>query len=220
MFSKRRGSTRTVVRGFTFDGKLGWVSVTIELYTYELADFRRQVMRAWGQGRGSSYMCKDNKCVHEARDENVLAMHRQEVAGRLGPLNATVVPNKLQDSYEYLMSPFERSEIGSGVCGLPAPGKPVRVLRGFDAIQALVAEQRIDLIANVLRGPNSGGRVYALLALQHLERIGNKLPPDVVSTLQEVLSLDVPLSTCYGCIVSNGLQAREVVRGWGDNVWK
>jgi hypothetical protein len=83
-------------------------------------------------------------------------------------------------------------------------------------MNALVEARRIDLVVNVLRGYNPGGRVYALLALQHLGRSGFSVSQSVAATMRRVQNLKVPVSTCFGCFENRGLRAVDAVKWWRE----
>ena len=84
-------------------------------------------------------------------------------------------------------------------------------MEGKTSIDALINANRIDLIENVLRGYNPGGRIFAAIALLRMERKGLKLEPEVTSTLNKVVNLDVPAATCAGCLVFSGRRAKSIV---------
>jgi hypothetical protein len=101
---------------------------------------------------------------------------------------------------------MKNSRVGMGICGLRGP-----VLEGKTSIDALVKAGRMDLIENVLRGYNPGGRAFAAIALLKMEERGVKLAPKVKKTIEKVRALDVPITTCSGCIVKSGLKAKDVI---------
>jgi hypothetical protein len=154
--------------------------------------------------------------VHEWRQDEIVTAYRRAVASQLGLLSDAQVPDGLKKHYEYLISPFETTLVGPGACGLPEPDRSIKPLPGREAIDALVAARRLDLIVNVLRGYNAGGRVYAVLALQRLRRAAAPLQAGVAATMQRVLNLKVPVSMCFGCIVNSGLHASEIVKRWRE----
>jgi hypothetical protein len=107
------------------------------------------------------------------------------------------VPDELKKSFDYLTSPFACRAFG-----------PVD---GHLAIAALVNANRIDLLENVLRGFSPSGRVYAALALLKLNKKSHVvLSPDIVTTIEKVRNLDLPITTAHGCLVSSST-ANEIV---------
>lgn len=210
------GYSSVVLRGFAFNGRLAWVRIGVESSSPAWPGIREQVMAAWEAGGGPAYTCDEKKCFYEWVQEGVLSEYRESVALQLGTQKRVTVPATLKRRYDYLMSPFEAATIGPGACGFPVPGKPFKPLPGSEAIHALVEARNLDLIVNVLRGYNAGARVYALLALERLRRNGLRIPPDVAASMKKVRTLNVPVSTCLGCIVNNGLHAAEIVKRWRD----
>jgi hypothetical protein len=75
----------------------------------------------------------------------------------------------------------------------------------------LLEADRIDLIENVLRGYNPGGRVYAVIALMRLRKKGRELKPDVLSTLKRVINLNIPITMCDPCEVKPERRAKEII---------
>ena len=117
------------------------------------------------------------------------------------------IPDDLKSNYEFLISPMNNPYVGDGACGLGGSN-----LQGRIAIDALVNAKRIDLIENVLRGYNPGGRVYAMLALLAIKEHGERLREATMLTLKKVINLPVQVSTCEGCIVNRGMTAKDVIR--------
>jgi hypothetical protein len=66
----------------------------------------------------------------------------------------------------------------------------------------LVKANRLDLIANILKGYNPSGRMYAALALIAMQRKGIGLPPGLLRALKVVRNMVIQLETCNGCIVT------------------
>lgn len=173
-------------------------------------------MKSWQEGGGPEYTCSENECFYEWKSDEVQAKHRKSIALQLGPQLDLDVPDSLKKYYEYLMSPFETMYISRGGCGFALVDEPFRSPSGRESIDALVKYKRLDMIVNVLRGPNPGARVYAVLALKRLRRDGIVLPPGTAATMSKVESLSVPVTMCFGCIVSSGLRASDVVNRWRD----
>jgi hypothetical protein len=214
--AKGHGYVTVRFRGFAFNGRLAWARVSAEAYPSRWATIRDGVMKAWEGGGGPPYSCTENECFHEWRQREVLGAYKESVALQLGRQSNVEIPVALKEHYEYLTSPFELTLIGVGACGLPSPDEPSKPLPGREGVDALVAARRIDLIVNVLRGYNAGGRVYAALALERLNRDGVPLPAGVAATIKKVRDLKVPVSTCFGCIVNSGLHASDILKRWRE----
>lgn len=94
---------------------------------------------------------------------------------------------------------------------------------GKEAIDRIIRAGRFDLIENILRGYNPGGRVYAALALKAWVQKGRKLTPVETELIQKIASLDTPIDTCFGCLFGSET-AGEILahpamidpRGWEE----
>ncbi|HXQ69326.1 MAG TPA: hypothetical protein VN844_02520 [Pyrinomonadaceae bacterium] len=126
---------------------------------------------------------------------SVLAEYKSLVAARLGPMKSVQVPSDLKSGYEYLISLDENSVVGRGACDYGG-SLPI----GLTLMTDLVKAGRVDLIENILRGYNPGGRVYALLVLLKLKRKGMKLSDQTLQSMRVVSDLEIPIETCSGCI--------------------
>jgi hypothetical protein len=71
-----------------------------------------------------------------------------------------------------------------------------------NGMDRLVKANRLDLIANILKGYNPSGRMYAALALIAMQRKGIGLPPGLLRALKVVRNMVIQLETCNGCIVT------------------
>ena len=116
-----------------------------------------------------------------AKRERVAALGKPRPAQAMGWLADNV---RLLTRYEPLTA--------GNACGML--GKP---LPGGEAMKALIESERWDLVRNVLRGPNPGGRVMAAWALAGAERA---TPADwrAIRALRETRS---PIRYCTGCVV-------------------
>jgi len=200
----------------------GYSSVYIDVLTYKnhvayyeigligsfskWSQYREQVINAWKLSGGPAFTEKGYELTYQRKYENVFDSYYRAVANELGEIQPVSVPTDLNDAYEYLRSPLKNSYIGEGICGLGGP-----VLQGKISIDALVNANRIDLIENVLRGYNPGGRIFAAIALLRMKRQGLKLSSELMATLNKVVNLDVPAATCAGCIVVSGRRAKNIV---------
>jgi len=204
---KGYGYTSMYLEAFEFDGRLARFKMGIDGSSLNWSSVRATVMEAWTKAGGPKYECNDSGCFHEGSDEGTLLKYKRAVAAVLGEIKRIDPPGHLQRHYEYLMSPFEVIYVGLGGCGLAGP-----MLRGREAIDLIAHERNLELLTNVLRGYNPGGRVYALLALSELQEKGVRIPAETKQLMRRVQRLKIPVTTCVGCIVSRGLFANEVVK--------
>ena len=123
------------------------------------------------------------------RDDVVREAALASIAKALGPRSGAVVPPELAEPFALLDSPSETLTIGTA-CG--AGGSPPR---GNLAMQRLVDAGREDLLRDVMRGMNAGGRIYGYIGLRLLGR--NTAADDRVFDRLEALGLE--LETCRGC---------------------
>jgi hypothetical protein len=95
------------------------------------------------------------------------------------------------------MSPLEELAVGSS-CGFVGASP-----RGRDATLTLRSAGRVDLLRNVLRGPNPGARVYAAKALTKL----GALRPEDANVVKSLTSASTRIVTCSGCMFMTGSSA-------------
>ena len=215
IFKVGRGLGYTVIRfhGFEYNGRLAWAEVGLEFDPKMPQDVRQQLLGIWDRNGGPKCLCHNDACTYEWSAAEILESYRQAVARQLGPQKRVEVPDALKSQYDLLMTPFETAVITPGWCGMiPPPGEPLQPLPEVEAIRALVAARRVDLIINVLRGYNAGARVHALLALQYLRRDGLPISQDVAVSMKRVEALDVRVSFCLADFVDERLTARKVVQ--------
>ena len=190
----------------TFKNKVAYYEIGVTGSLSDWTRYREQIINAWKQNGGPEFTERDAELTYRKKYDSVFESYYRVVANTLGEIKPVSVPADLKDAYEYLTSPLNNSYIGEGICGLNGP-----ILEGKTSIDALINANRIDLIENVLRGYNPGGRIFAAIALLRMKRQGLKLKPEVKTTLNKVVNLDVPASTCAGCIVSSGRTAKDIV---------
>lgn len=126
----------------------------------------------------------------------------RNVAQEMGAASAVTVPKSLRSTYEALMSPTSRLVFGSA-CGY-AGTKPA----GRAGAQALQKARRVDLLGNILRGPNPEGRVYAAQALESLGRAGVALGAGDQEAIVKVKALPVLINACSGCMPESATAAQ------------
>ncbi len=117
--------------------------------------------------------------------------------GAQAPVLADSLPRSVREAYERLMSPLEELAVGSS-CGIVG-----RSPAGRDAMLTLIAAKRIDLLRNVLRGPNPGGRIYAAQALRQLRAMS----PQDEAIVAALASSSTPVTLCNGCMFSEKTSA-------------
>ena len=207
------GYTSFYVDAFTFRGKVGYYKVGVQCYSKEWPQIKQLVIDAWKTSGGPEFTEDEQGGFFYSRTfEGVVNEYKSAVENYLGKMRPVSIPENLEPYYRLLISPMHKSVIGDGICGLPSPYGPPPVLEGRDAIDALVAAKRMDLLENALIGYNPGGRVYAAIELLRMQRMGAKLSESTQENISKVAALSVRLTTCSGCIVSGGLTAREIVK--------
>ena len=127
------------------------------------------------------------------------------MADGLGPQKDSSVPKRLAREYDYLMSPMSPIDVGL-LCGDDGVAP-----EGHEAMERLFKKKRWTLIESILRGYNPEARVYAAIALLRAERSGRGISPELKGSLDAVLALEIPISTCVGDVVGSEYAA-EVVK--------
>jgi hypothetical protein len=204
-FGKGFGYTSVYLDALTFNGKTAMYEISVHGGD-EWPSMRKQIIETWTRNGGPAFREDEGKLYSRGRFDALFEAYCRAVASELGEMQAVDVPVDIKTAYEYLISPVNNSRVGTGICGLRGP-----VLKGKTSIDGLVKAERMDLIENVLRGYNPGGRVFAAIALLKMEARGVKLAPEVQETIAKVKALDVPITTCSGCIVKSGLKAKDVI---------
>lgn len=165
-----------------------------------------QILKAWEASVPKPYIEIQDGLRIEINDEAVLREYKKAVAVQLGELKEIRVPTHLREDYEYLVSPFENSVVGvhgCGVAGIVPLGKD-----SVDSIQA--AGNSIELLENVLRGYNPGGRIYSLITLRHLKRQGTVFSPSIERTMEKLLTSNLTLDACFGGTIHR-LTTKEII---------
>lgn len=195
-FSIYGGYTTLNVRGLVFKGSIIQIKVSVSsgLSWSKVKPF---IIEGWKQNSQSEFIESENEIYYERTFPDVLELYKTSVGNELGQMKAVNVPSELKEEYELLTDPFENSIIANGGCGYGGS-----MPEGKIAINAIVEAKRIDLLENILKGYNPGGRIYAALALLKMEKRGVKIGTDVKTTISKLKSLDVSIATCAGCIVS------------------
>lgn len=158
------------------------------------------VINAWKENGGPPFIQRDAEIIYEKDFAEVWTAYRAEMAKQLGPMKPVGVPNALSAHYELLINPFENSEISMVAC---TDAKP--------AIDALEDAKRLDLIENVLRGYNPGGRIYAAISLLRMQRKGKRVTRNTIAAIKKIAKLDASAATCWGDTGITGLRARDII---------
>jgi hypothetical protein len=67
-------------------------------------------------------------------------------------------------------------------------------------MKALRRARRLDLIRNVLRGPNPEARFYAMTAIERLRAA----TPEDRAVFTRIKALPIKITNCTGCMFSSG----------------
>jgi hypothetical protein len=203
-FEKGITYTSIYVEALVFRGE--WVSYEagVKSYSTEWPRMRTFVIETWKERGGPSFAVDEHRVFCKQTNGERLEAFKKAVSATLGKLKEVSARTEWQDDYQYLLSPLNEVKVADGGCGLP-PGSP----QGKEAIDRLVSGKQLDLIENVVRGYNPGGRVYAALALLEMKRKGLRLRPSTKRAISEVMRMPTPISICAGCIVSTA-KARDV----------
>lgn len=193
-FSKGNGYTNLIFTGFVFNGKIG--SYRIAVYsTSSWPRIRQFIIEAWKQNSELRFEEGDYGMSFSRESPEMFQTYKNAVSAELGEMESLTVPADLRDSYESLISPLNNSVVGKGCCGYACV-----IPQGKRAIDEIVKANRIDLIGNILKGYNPGGRVYAAQAMLELEKQGVVLSIDAQNAIKKIRNLDISIETCSGCI--------------------
>ena len=187
--ARGHGYTTLYVEGFVFKGAIGFYKLGIRASSERWPRVREHIIDLWKQNHGPAFNETETGLVHEETNDSVLLRYKSAVSAELGEMKQADVPDEFKKAFADLTSPVASRTFGDTV--------------GEIAISALVHAKRVDLIENVLRGFNPGGRIYAALALLKLSKSGGLvLSPETISTIAKVSNLDISIRTVRGCIVT------------------
>ena len=207
-FSKSSGYTSLRVTGWVFNNTIANYTIALSTSSESWPMIKSVLMDRWNRNGGPEFTEGKYGIHHDREFADVIADYKKAVADQLGEIQPVNVPAHLKDDYEFLISIGGRVALGDGGCGY-AGSTP----RGKEAIDAIVKANRVDLIINILKGYNPGGRAYAMLALFGMMRKGLELPPDVQRAFDVVRGLDLELTTCSGCIYTTET-AQQILNRW------
>jgi hypothetical protein len=207
---KGNGYTSFYVDAFTLNGAIQYYEVGVRSSSDSWPQIRNDIIKTWKRSGGPEFLESEDGLAYRKTLDVGFQVYKHAVAAELGELKAVDVPADLKDYYDELISPLNNSIIGFGGCGYGGV-----VPQGKLAIDALMKANRTDLIENVLRGYNPGGRIYAALALLSLKKQGLHLSSETKKTLDKIKSLDIKIETCSGCIVTHRT-AKEILEAPED----
>jgi len=206
-FRKPGGYGSLTVSGFVFNDRIGYYEIKVS-YSSRLSTIKTVILDTWKRNTDLEFTETNSSIAHKRQSPDVVTDYKTAVAAQLGAMEPVSVPPELRGSYELLISLGKNSVISNDVCGYGAVTPP-----GKNAIDALVKANRVDLISNVLRGYNPGGRVYAWLALFAAMRKGASISADTARAMDVVRTLDITLDSCSGCFGSQGT-AQQIINDW------
>ncbi len=204
-YGKALGYLSIGVDVVSFNGMIGFYEISF-YKPNEWPHMRKDIIKTWKSYGGPPFKEDKDNFYFQKRFPEVFDLYYKAVAEQLGAMQSVHVPSKLTKAYDYLISPLNNSRVGTGICGLDGP-----VLEGRKSIDLLVKAKRVDLIENVLRGYNPGGRIYAAIALLKMKEQGLDLEPEITGTIDKVGALDIPIAACAACLVKTGLKGKDVI---------
>jgi hypothetical protein len=205
--NKGLGSVTAYIDLLVFRGRIGYYQLGLDIHGSELPP--AEILAEWRKSGGPPLVLKNETFIRQRNFGRAWSDYKSVIAQALGPMQPVRVTDNLKESYTLLTNPLENSRISFVACD---DGKP--------AIDKLEDAARIDLIENVLRGYNPGGRIYAAISLLRLERSGKKLNSGTKSAIKRVVNLDAEVETCRGDTGIFGLTARDIVPEYvSSNEW-
>jgi hypothetical protein len=162
---------------------------------------RDEVLSEWKKNGGIPLEETDKKFFLKKNFDDVWTSYKRAIAHYLGPVRPVNIEPEFRRAYSLLTDPLENSTITDGGCD-----------DGRDAINVLEKGKRIDVIQNVLRAYNPGGRIYAAISLLRMKKKGIKLSRSTQVAIRRVVYLDAEASTCWGHVGTTGLRARDIIR--------
>jgi hypothetical protein len=194
-FSKGNGYTHFSVTAFTFNNSVIHYNVGVGSSSKSWQRIKPIIIGAWKQNSILEFKESDSGIYYERNFPEVLEAYKDAVSNELGKMKPVSVPANLKEAYENLISPTRNSVVGSGGCGYGGVTP-----QGKEDIDLIVAAKQVDLLENILRGYNAGGRVYAVLALLEMEKRGLKLSEDAQNGIRKISNLTIKIETCSGCM--------------------
>lgn len=203
---------------------LGYTSFGVSVYTfnnsllsYEISTsasppswqlIKPYIIGAWKQNTQLPFQENEQGIFYKFTDDEALRKYKNAISRELGEMKPVEIPNELKEAYAYLTAPFNEIQISNYGCGYAATK-----VKGRKAIELFINAGRVDLIENILKGFNQGGRIYAAIALLEMKRKGAALKPETELTIEKVANLDISVSLCTGCF-SYSKTAKEILKGY------
>ena len=194
------GYTTVYIDYLVFQDRIVHYKIGADVSTDTWPTHGQKVMNAWKDSGGPEFKVKDSEMIFDKDFPDAWTAYYSEIRRELGSIKRVEVPPKLDADYKLLTDPFENSDISFVAC---SNGKP--------AIDALEEAKRVDLIENVLRSYNPGGRIYAAISLLRMERKGGRLTAATKLAINKVVKADASVTTCWGDTGVSGLKARDVI---------
>ena len=187
---KGHGYSALNIEGVTFKGQIAFYRIELQTDRETWRRIRGNIIDIWMHNRGPNFTETETGLVHTQTIETVFRKYEAAVSAELGQVNPLEVPKELKALYDHLISPMNNRAIGD--------------LGGEHAIAALLRENRVDLLENVLRGLNAASRIMAAQALIKLSKQDPQIiGPDVVSVIAKIRKLPIEVLRSSGCIVSS-----------------
>lgn len=194
------GYTTVYIDYLTFKDRIVHYKIGADVSADTWKTHGQKVMRAWKDNGGPNFEVKDSEMIFEKDFSNAWTAYYSEISRELGDIKSVEIPQELEADYKLLTDPFENSNISFVAC---SDGKP--------AIDSLEDTKRIDLIENVLRSYNPGGRIYAAISLLRMAQKGHRLTAATKQSIDKVMNSDASVTTCWGDTGISGLKAKDVI---------
>jgi hypothetical protein len=182
--NKGLGTVTAYVDFLIFRNKIAYYELGLEVAGSQMP--RSELIEQWTRSSGLALEPKENNLVRVMNFEHVWRDYKKSIADALGPMKDVALDDTVDQAYKLLVDPLENSRISMVACD---DGKP--------AIDSLEDAKRIDLIENVLRGYNPGGRIYAAISLLRMKRANKKLKSSTMNSITKVINLDADAETCW-----------------------
>lgn len=192
---KSGGYTIITVTVRSFHEKQISFQITVSASRSSWQLIRIPFIEAWKERVRLPFRETDRGIIYEVVDQGVLETYKTAIAEIIGKPQTLSIPDDLKEDYDFLTAPFVEIDVSEERCGYG-----LNYLPGKVAIDRIIKENRVDIVASILRGYNHGGRVIAAIALLKLKKQGHVLEPITEQTLQKVLNLDLAIISCAGCI--------------------
>lgn len=190
------------------DGEIGFCKVSAYNRHFKTLQLMKEAVDALEANSGLKFneLPKRWGRYYQCSFEKISTLYFNAVSKKLGPILPLDIPPEIRPQYEYLISPFNNSDVTETGCGYIAS-----VPEGKIAIDSLIESKRVDLVKNVLKGYNPGGRIWAAISLLRMEQQGLYLDIDTINTIEIIRELMVPI-TCCELSIELGLKGKDVIQ--------